>query len=455
MKNKDIFKKLNAEFDRITPEMSDRVKNEPIAAAQRETAEERVPVSAGAWGGNFFADRRNRIWIFAAAALVALALALTFILIPLAKRGKTPYTLSDSYITMSTSETGVSLQSNVRSLGNLSTRAATQPADINFSIVSDSDGKVVKVIGGNRESEIVLAGLAASAQTVVGKSVEEAVATLSASVSALGFYSGNNALSFSTISARGEDVATGIAADIKMQAESAVAGAQVVSVVSDKATLQASLGVTGEYSLEELLEMAAAKQGYLQETADELYQSGGDALYNAYLFELLEEYVDLLEDRQEAYRELYELYRKIKIEAGLFADVLVGGKLNPDLVIGEDLKEEFNDALEECAETMLVPQTDEELKLFESFYSALDFDVIDEILEEFEDTVYKIAEVMEELLDAVNSWVSDAEEVLDKIKSEWNAFIDDVGASGFTDPEDYIEKMTEVFEKEYEKLLNR
>ena len=56
---------------------------------------------------------------------------------------------------------------------------------------------------------------------------------------------------------------------------------------------------------------------------------------------------------------------------------------------------------------------------------------------------------------AASSYCKMVEEVLDKIKSEWNAFIDDVGASGFTDPEDYIEKMTEVFEKEYEKLLNR
>ena len=187
MKNKDIFKKLNAEFDRITPEMSDKVKNEPIRVAEKETAEERVYASAGEGGGNVPVYRRPKVLIAAAAALVVLALALTFAFIPLVRKSKTTYLMSDSYITMTTADAGVSLQSNVKGKNNLSPRAAGGPADISFSIVSDSEGKVVKVIGGNRESEIVLAGLSAS-QSISGMSVDEAVNALSTATGALGYY---------------------------------------------------------------------------------------------------------------------------------------------------------------------------------------------------------------------------------------------------------------------------
>ena len=127
MKNKDIFKKLNAEFDRITPEMSDKVKNEPIRVAEKETAEERVYASAGAGGGNVPVYRRPKVLIAAAAALVVLALALTFAFIPLVRKSKTTYLMSDSYITMTTADAGVSLQSNVKGKNNLSPRAAGGP----------------------------------------------------------------------------------------------------------------------------------------------------------------------------------------------------------------------------------------------------------------------------------------------------------------------------------------
>ena len=455
MKNKDIFKKLNAEFDRITPEMSDKVKNEPIRVAEKETAEERVYASAGEGGGNVPIYRRPKVLIAAAAALVVLALALTFAFIPLVRKSKTTYLMSDSYITMTTADAGVSLQSNVKGKNNLSPRAAGGPADISFSIVSDSEGKVVKVIGGNRESEIVLAGLSAS-QSISGMSVDEAVNALSTATGALGYYTADRALRFSTISARGEQVATDIAANIKTEAESALAGATVVSVVSDKAALQASLGVTGEYSLEELLALAAKQEGYLEETAHHLYQSGGGALYNAYLFELLEEYIDLLEDRQEAFAELYEVYDEIKGELGWFSEeVLIDGMLNPDIDLDRGLKEDFNDALSECAETLLVPQTDDELKLLYRFYSALDFDLLEDILEKFEDTVVKISDVYEEIKTAVSGLVGEWKDMFDKIGAEWEELSGGVGASGFSDPEDYIEQMTKRFEREFEKLMGR
>lgn len=98
--------------------------------------------------------------------------------------------------------------------------------------------------------------------------------------------------------------------------------------MADKEELQSALGLAGEFTVSELLEEAAKRPGYLEETAEELFASGNGALYNSYLFELLEEYVDMLEDRQEALTELKEIHDEIRNELGLSAfvtDILVGG----------------------------------------------------------------------------------------------------------------------------------
>ena len=44
---------------------------------------------------------------------------------------------------------------------------------------------------------------------------------------------------------------------------------------------------------------------------------------------------------------------------------------------------------------------------------------------------------------------------LEELKAEWTSLTDGWSQSSFTDPEDYIEAMSEAFEREYERLLGR
>ena len=80
---------------------------------------------------------------------------------------------------------------------------------------------------------------------------------------------------------------------------------------------------------------------------------------------------------------------------------------------------------------------------------------MEDILDEFEDTVVEISRVFEELKKAVADFVDGCSEIFAELKAEWNDFTAGVSESGFSDPEDYIDKMKEVFEREYEKLLKK
>lgn len=445
MKKRELFKKLNGEFDRMTPAMSDRVKKEPLGVTEEVRARQKV-YAAG--GSEISAPRR--VAAIAGAVLVLAAFVALIVFMPFG--GKKNYIANDSYVTMTAQTVSSAAPRRITPFA----AAAAGTANVSFSIVADSDGKVVKVTADSREAEIALAG-ASAGKALAGGSVDEAVNALTASSAALGYFSAGE-VRLSSISARGDKVSADLAAEVGAEAEKAAGGAAVVSVVADKEELQSALGLAGEFTVSELLEEAAKRPGYLEETAEELFASGNGALYNSYLFELLEEYVDMLEDRQEALTELKEIHDEIRNELGLSAfvtDILVGGLLNPELDVDEELKEEFNEALEECAESLFVPQTDEELKAYYYFYACWDFDLVEDILDEFEDTVVEISRVFEELKKAVADFVDGCFEIFAELKAEWNDFTAGVSESGFSDPEDYIDKMKEVFEREYEKLLKK
>ena len=218
-----------------------------------------------------------------------------------------------------------------------------------------------------------------------------------------------------------------------------------------------------------MLAIAAEKKGYLSESAEELFSgenSGANEAYNAYLFELLEEYIDLLEDRAEAIDELFEICMEIKEElglSGLAKPIIVWDEeknaavLNPDIEgsVGREWKEEFEEAMEECAEAGFIPHGDEDLYLYRLFYSSVDFELAEEILERFENTLAEINEVLEKIKELFAGLTTQFGEYLEELKAEWTSLTDGWSQSSFTDPEDYIEAMSEAFEREYERLLGR
>lgn len=456
MKKKEILKQLNAEFDRLTPDMSDRVKNQPI---EGEFAPETVPVYAEGGGSSGGKDKRKLAAVFAAVAVLFIAAAVMLVFLMPAWRSGCSYRLGEGYISIETkSAGGVSLLADVE--------PKTAESGFSLFLVTDSDGKVVNVTAGDRAAEILLAGVsaecAAKGESLTGGTAEETVRLLSEKARALGYLAGGT-LSLISVSAQGGAASEELAKSAGESAQSgAGAGVSVVSSAGDEAYLRAALGVS-EGSVEDLLTIAAEKKGYLSESAEELFSgenSGANEAYYAYLFELLEEYIDLLEDRAEAIDELFEICMEIKEElglSGLAKPVIVWDEeknaavLNPDIEgsVGKEWKEEFEEAMEECAEAGFIPHGDEDLYLYRLFYSSVDFELAEEILECFEDTVTKINEVLEKIKELF------AGQYLEELIAEWASLTDGWSQSSFTDPEDYIEAMSEAFEREYERLLGR
>ena len=462
MKKKEILKQLNAEFDRLTPDMSDRVKNQPI---EGEFAPETVPVYAEGGGSSGGKDKRKLAAVFAAVAVLFIAAAVMLIFLMPAWRSGCSYRLGEGYISIETKGAGgVSLLADVE--------PKTAESGFSLFLVTDSDGKVVNVTAGDRAAEILLAGVsaecAAKGESLTGGTAEETVRLLSEKARALGYLAGGT-LSLISVSAQGGAASEELAKSAGESAQSgAGAGVSVVSSAGDEAYLRAALGVS-EGSVEDLLTIAAEKKGYLSESAEELFSgenSGANEAYNAYLFELLEEYIDLLEDRAEAIDELFEICMEIKEElglSGLAKPVIVWDEeknaavLNPDIEgsVGREWKEEFEEAMEECAEAGFIPHGDEDLYLYRLFYSSVDFELAEEILERFEDTLAEINEVLEKIKELFAGLTTQFGEYLEELKAEWTSLTDGWSQSSFTDPEDYIEAMSEAFEREYERLLGR
>ena len=177
MKKRELFKKLNGEFDRMTPAMSDRVKKEPLGVTEEVRARQKV-YAAG--GSEISAPRR--VAAIAGAVLVLAAFVALIVFMPFG--GKKNYIANDSYVTMTAQTVSSAAPRRITPFA----AAAAGTANVSFSIVADSDGKVVKVTADSREAEIALAG-ASAGKALAGGSVDEAVNALTASSAALGYFS--------------------------------------------------------------------------------------------------------------------------------------------------------------------------------------------------------------------------------------------------------------------------
>lgn len=461
MKRKDIFRQLNSEFDRLTPEMSDRVKNEPIVAARKVFATEKVPVAADGAAGThspFFTPKRV---ISLAVAVVLLITAAVLLVWTLAGRDK--YRANDGFISLKISAPTVVTTAFVTT----KERAATN-GETSFSIVTDSDGNAVKVTANDRNAEILLAGVSAAyaeeGKTLTGSSQSEVVNVLTEISRSLGYFGAGGAVDIMSVSVRGDEVSRKAAASLGESAQTAAgSGAVVTAVAGSKENLQAELGISDPCELSDLLDIAASRGGYLETSAEKLFsrENGSAEAYNAYLFELLEEYFDLLEDRGEALAELDEICEEIRSEirdmpGGYFIPVLVNGKLNPEIEIDDDLKESFEEALSECGETGFVPSNDTELSAWNMFFGILEdqSDLIEEILEEVEEKFSELAQALDKIYALLENTLVGFNEEMAKIRAEWQEWKGGIDQTVFAEPEDFVEYMTEAFEREFERIRN-
>ena len=451
MKKKEIIRQLSDEFDRIAPKMSEKVKREPIAS--EVTLAQPEAVTAGVGRGGFFTAKRS-VALGIAGIFVIAAIVLLALLVP--SGGK--YTFNDSYISMKLAMPVIAPASYSASVTTNTTQSdGTQ--NVSLFIVADSDGNVRKIAANDREGEILLAGIsaayAAQGESLIGRKESVVVDMLTETSKYLGYMGTGGVLAITSISARGEDASQRLADELGETARRAAgSGVSVTSKVAAKETLQAELGVTGEYELSALLEIAYGKGGYLQENAEKMFSQGGSSqAYNSYLFELFEEYFELQEDRFEALEELDEIYEEIRGKTEVLP-ILTDGKLNVAIDVSEKLKKEFEEALAECAETGFVPESDAEFTAWYAFYSILErqSEWIEDLIEEHGDKFAEFAQTVDKIFRRLENTLNDFLDNIRVLREEWERWKGDVDESGFSDPEDYIEKMTEAFEREYHRL---
>lgn len=194
MKNRDLFKKLNKEFDEVVPPMSQRVKEQPIKVAkQAKTAQTVAPEKT---------QRNGRFSFTFRAVAVACSLLIVFValavIIP-----NVGYRQNDTFVSMKINP--------------------------EFSLVADSKGKVVNVAAVNRDAEVVIYALKEEGQTIEGTDIEEALGRLATVSYRLG-YRADGQISISAVSVRGDEATDEICRSAKAEVETSLADIAQVTV---------------------------------------------------------------------------------------------------------------------------------------------------------------------------------------------------------------------------------
>ncbi len=436
MKKKEIFQRLNDEMQSLTPPMSEKLKNTRIVS--EETAA----------NVNTEQQKRQSKPLFTAKRIAALCAALALVItgvwggILLAGRQSGTVTY-DAYVTL----------------------------DINpsFSLIADSEGKVVSLTANNRDAEIVL--IKTDKTALIGKQCGEVVDYITETSAKLGYFTGTNNLKITAVSGRGDAAADKLLADLRLSAENVLSANNVSAAVEvGKGTADylksvcQNLGLDADGDVEDLLEALASVPDYLVSVTEKLGKEGdkiAESVKALYRSELLEEYVDLLEERAEILSEIAELNDEIKEESKVLPWHSILGISGWQLIDLADekldgyedlaeLKGEFAELLAEAAEAGLSVSTETGFNVSNLAYNGLNFGYLEEKLEELEEAVEKFADslfgTVTELMDhIVNFCLGSA------FSAEWNEWAEGLG--NVTDVESYVEAMQDRYAKEYEKRL--
>ncbi len=430
MKNRDLFKKLNKEFDEVVPPMSQRVKEQPIKIAQKaKTAQTVAPEKT---------QRNGRFSFTFRAVAVACSLLIVFValavIIP-----NVGYRQNDTFVSMKINP--------------------------EFSLVADSKGKVVNVAAVNRDAEVVIYALKEEGQTIEGTDIEVALGRLATVSYRLG-YRADGQISISAISVRGDAATDEICRSAKAEVETSLADIAQVTVNAVRESVEElkqrvqTFADDVQDDLQSLVSAMARRTDYFGELAKQFVQSGFERakISLAYTADLLESYIDTLEIRQQAMFRLEEINDAISQlnlsywQGILFTIVYDGWDLDQYISYGNEADEqtealyaEFNAQLQFMEKAGLVA-TETQYISDRLLYSAVDFQSLREAMDKIERFVWDIADTLSsELQSLIDLTVST---LLAGFSDEWSALSQ--SAEQVTNADSYVSSMSQLVVKEYQ-----
>lgn len=430
MKNRDLFKKLNKEFDEVVPPMSQRVKEQPIKVAkQAKTAQTVEPEKT---------QRNGRFSFTFRAVAVACSLLIVFValavIIP-----NVGYRQNDTFVSMKINP--------------------------EFSLVADSKGKVVNVAAVNRDAEVVIYALKEEGQTIEGTDIEVALGRLATVSYRLG-YRADGQISISAVSVRGDAATDEICRSAKAEVETSLADIAQVTVdavresVEDLKQRVQTFADDVQDDLQSLVSAMARRTDYFGELAKQFVQSGFERakISLAYTADLLESYIDTLEIRQQAMFRLEQINDAISqlnlsyLQGILFTIVYDGWDLAQYISYGNEADEqtealyaEFNAQLQFMEKAGLVA-TETQYISDRLLYSAVDFQSLREAMDKIERFVWDIADTLSsELQSLIDLTVST---LLAGFSDEWSALSQ--SAEQVTNADSYVSSMSQLVVKEYQ-----
>lgn len=430
MKNRDLFKKLNKEFDEVVPPMSQRVKEQPIKIAQKAKTAQTVEPEKTQRNGRFSFTFRA---VAVACSLLIVFVALA-VIIP-----NVGYRQNDTFVSMKINP--------------------------EFSLVADSKGKVVNVAAVNRDAEVVIYALKEEGQTIEGTDIEEALGRLATVSYRLG-YRADGQISISAVSVRGDEATDEICRSAKAEVETSLADIAQVTVdavresVEDLKQRVQTFADDVQDDLQSLVSAMAQRTDYFGELAKQFVQSGFERakISLAYTADLLESYIDTLEIRQQAMFRLEEINDAISQlnlsywQGILFTIVYDGWDLAQYISYGneadeqtEELYAEFNAQLQFMEKAGLVA-TETQYISDRLLYSAVDFQSLREAMDKIERFVWDIADTLSsELQSLIDLTVST---LLAGFSDEWSALSQ--SAEQVTNADSYVSSMSQLVVKEYQ-----
>lgn len=430
MKNRDLFKKLNKEFDEVVPPMSQRVKEQPIKVAkQAKTAQTVAPEKT---------QRNGRFSFTFRAVAVACSLLIVFValavIIP-----NVGYRQNDTFVSMKINP--------------------------EFSLVADSKGKVVNVAAVNCDAEVVIYALKEEGQTIEGIDIEEALGRLATVSYRLG-YRADGQISISAVSVRGDEATDEICRSAKAEVETSLADIAQVTVDAVRESVEElkqrvqTFADDVQDDLQSLVSAMARRTDYFGELAKQFVQSGFERakISLAYTADLLESYIDTLEIRQQAMFRLEEINDAISQlnlsywQGILFTIVYDGWDLAQYISYGNEADEqtealyaEFNAQLQFMEKAGLVA-TETQYISDRLLYSAVDFQSLREAMDKIERFVWDIADTLSsELQSLIDLTVST---LLAGFSDEWSALSQ--SAEQVTNADSYVSSMSQLVVKEYQ-----
>lgn len=430
MKNRDLFKKLNKEFDEVVPPMSQRVKEQPIKVAKQAKTAQTVTPEKTQRNGRFSFTFRS---VAVACSLLIVFVALA-VIIP-----NVGYRQNDTFVSMKINP--------------------------EFSLVADSKGKVVNVAAVNRDAEVVIYALKEEGQTIEGTDIEEALGRLATVSYRLG-YRADGQISISAVSVRGDAATDEICRSAKAEVETSLADIAQVTVDAVRESVEElkqrvqTFADDVQGDLQSLVSAMARRTDYFGELAKQFVQSGFERakISLAYTADLLESYIDTLEIRQQAMFRLEEINDAISQlnlsywQGILFTIVYDGWDLAQYISYGNEADEqtealyaEFNAQLQFMEKAGLVA-TETQYISDRLLYSAVDFQSLREAMDKIERFVWDIADTLSsELQSLIDLTVST---LLAGFSDEWSALSQ--SAEQVTNADSYVSSMSQLVVKEYQ-----